>query len=151
MIVLRSTYEALQARFDDAQKNASRWFAELQLANEDREQLRTERATYMAAVEALRDERNHLRDQLAAKDEAILALRREGFDPARPAVPEAERPPAVRLPDDVVRALEARATPGSALWMDEMKRVREELAVGRDPAAIAKEIERGSPLNPYHA
>lgn len=165
MIVLRSTYEALQATHDALvrafEKLEAAYKSDTELIESAIRQRDKVTAELASATETVRVYRmmheghvaqvNWLRDQLAAKDEAILALRREGFDLAPPPRPEGEREPAFKLPSEVQKALESRAEPGSALWMEEVKRARMELALGRDPATIAKEIERGSSFNPHHA
>lgn len=92
-----------------------------------------------------------LRSQLAEKDAAMLAMRREGFDPQRAGAVQ-QRAPAQPLPFEVQRVIESLAKPGDALWHELQRDARVGLAAeGANPKEVAAELQRGSTLNPFHA
>lgn len=135
------------ARLQAERDNYAAEAAELSLRLRDTERTAHD---FDGRLSILHREVEWLRGQLAAKDEAILTMKREGFAPPAPTPPTPERPDE-SLPLEVRKAIEKVADPGSALWMEEVKRARRELAFGRDGVAIAADIERGSTLNPFHA
>lgn len=130
MIVLRSTFDRLQA---------------------EAQALRAEIASYLARIAELRAERDWLRAQVALKDAEMLALRREGFDPPPAPAPVLPSTPAEELDAEIRRALETVADPGDPLWLSLVADARADLAAGASPEEIAEGIRRGSSLNPFHA
>lgn len=141
MIVLRRTHEALRAEMlSERERFAKALAAELErrFAAEGR----------LAAAER---ETTWLREQLTAKDEAMLALRREGFDPAGVPglVPQVVKLPGDDLGPEVKNALQYVAKPGDPLWFIEVEAARRELSAGRSAEQVAQSIRRGSTLNPF--
>lgn len=103
-----------------------------------------------ALVARLEAEIEWLRAELARKDETMLALRREGFDPVsvQPDVPRMVQP---RLDPVILAAIEAVAAPHEPLYGRLRASAERDLAAGIEPERIAAETRRGSTLNPFHA
>ena len=91
-----------------------------------------------------------LRDQLAKKDEAILALRRDGFDPPDPRPPTTHEMRA-KLDPAILHAIEQIAQPGTKEHFVMLQEA--EALVGAYPdrpaEQIADEVTEGCPISPY--
>ena len=125
-----ATIESLQARLADQERA---WSGRLA----DSERLADAEATYY-------------REQLAAKDAAILAMKREGFDPPDPRPPTTHEIRA-KLDPAILHRIEQIAQPGTKEHYVMLQEA--EALVGaypdRSPELIADEVTEGCPISPY--
>ena len=152
--VSRALYEALDRHFDivrgeatDLGRSRNDWMTKA--LESERRVLACERGEEI--LRRLYDAQiADLRAQVAAKDAAILAMKREGFDPPDP------RPPTVheiraKLPAIVLHRIEQIAQPGTKEHFEMLAEA--EALVGAYPdrpaEQIADEVAAGSPINPY--
>ena len=95
-------------------------------------------------------ENQYLRDQLAAKDAAILAMKREGFDPPDPRPPTTHEIRA-KLDPQILHRIEQIAQPGTKEHYVMLQEA--EALVGAYPdrpvEQIADEVTEGCPISPY--
>ena len=145
--VSRSLYEQAIANWQEAQRAIERW----------QNDYLVERAKVDAQV-VIRDEvkrqcmfeNQYLRDQLAAKDAAILALRREGFDPPDPRPPTTHEIRA-KLDPAILHRIEQIAQPGTKEHFEMLQEAEALVGAYPDRAAdaIADEVTEGCPISPY--
>lgn len=105
----------------------------------------------LAAAEAretvLREQVEFLRSELAKKDEVIQSMVREGYRPdLAPPLPDRED---VRLPGEIMAAIEEVADAGSTLYADLVSQAEKELQADMTAEMVADGIRTGGNFDPY--
>ena len=92
-------------------------------------------------VEALENERDHLRTQNARLTEALLSMKKEGYQYQGPAITDSPDP--VSLPDVVMAAITETSGNDQELAINQMVYAQNLIDGGEEPEFVAKIIRDG--------
>ena len=148
--VSRSLYEQVVGQWQEAVKRLD---VERQMQYDARErEVDAARRAGAAEVRAniLEAGNRDLRQWLEAKDAAILAMKREGFDPPDPRPPTTHEIRA-KLDPAILHRIEQIAQPGTKEHFVMLQEAEALIAAYPDRPAeqIADEVTEGSPISPY--